>query len=92
MTNEKELLNQLVLNNTMLTNRNEILVALVKKQVNNLKNLEQELARIKKPQVRAQNPPNFCSNCKKEGYHQTQDCYELAKNKDKPPTGWRSAL
>ena len=40
-TNEKELLNQLVLNNTTLTNSNESLVALVKKQANDLKNLEQ---------------------------------------------------
>ena len=39
-TNEKELLNQLVLNNTTLTNSNESLVALVKKQANDLKNLE----------------------------------------------------
>ena len=39
-TNEKELLNQLVLNNTTLTNRKESLVALVKKQANDLKNLE----------------------------------------------------
>ena len=61
-TNEKELLNQLVLNNTTLTNSNESLVALVKKQANNLKNLERELARLKKPQVSAQNPPTFCAN------------------------------
>ena len=39
-TNEKYILNQLVLNNTTLTNSNESLVALVKKQANDLKNLE----------------------------------------------------
>ena len=44
-TNEKDILNQLVLNNTTLTNSNESLVALVKKQANKLRNLEQELAR-----------------------------------------------
>ena len=43
-TNEKEILNQLVLNNTTLTNSNESLVALVKKQANDVKNLERELA------------------------------------------------
>ena len=60
----------MVLNNTTLTNRNESLVALVKKQANDLKNLERELTRIKKPQVSAQNPPTLCANCKKEGCHQ----------------------
>ena len=93
-TNEKEILNQLVLNNTTLTATNESLVALVKKQAGGLKNLEQELARLKKPQAQAgpRNPPTLCANCKKEGYHQAQDCYELAKNKEKRPPGWRSAF
>ena len=68
-------------NNTTLTNSNESLVALVKKQANDLRNLERELAWLKKPQVSARNPPTLCANCKKEGYHQPQDCYELAKNK-----------
>ena len=43
-TNEKDVLNQLVLNNATLTNSNESLVALVKKQAKDLKNLERELA------------------------------------------------
>ena len=76
-----------MLNNTTLTNSNESLVALVKKQANDLKNLERELARLRKPQAQAsaRNPPTLCANCKKEGYHQAQDCYEISKNKDKPP-------
>ena len=45
-TNEKGLLKQLVLNKTTLTNSNKSLVALVKKQANDLKNLERELARF----------------------------------------------
>ena len=83
-----------MLNNTTLTTTNESLVALVKKQANYLKNLERELARPKKPQAQARprNPPTLCANCKKEGYHQAQYCYELAKNKEKRPPGWRSAL
>ena len=79
------MLNQLLLNNTTLTNSNESLVALVKKQANNLKNLEQELTRLKKNQVSARNPPTLCANCKKEGYHQPQYCYKLAKNRNKRP-------
>ena len=46
-TNEKELLTQLVLNNTTLTTTNESLAALVKKQAGDLKNLKQEIARLK---------------------------------------------
>ena len=63
-TNEKELLNQLVLNNTTLTNSNESLVALVKKQANDLNNLERELARLRKPQAQAsaRNPPILIAN------------------------------
>ena len=45
-TNKKDILNQLVLNNTTLTNSNESPVALVKKQANNLKNLARELSRF----------------------------------------------
>ena len=78
-----------MLNNTTLAARNESLVALVRKHQNEIKNLERELARYKKPgQVIARNPPTLCANCKKEGYHQPQDCYELVKNKDKRPPGW----
>ena len=87
-----ELLNQLVLNNTTLTNSNESLVDLVKEQDNDLKNLERELARLQKPQVSTRNPPTLCAKYKKEGYHQPHDCYELAKNKEKCSPGWRSAL
>ena len=39
--NEKELLTQLVLNNTTLTTTNERLVALVKKQAGDLKTLKE---------------------------------------------------
>ena len=44
-TNEKELLTQPVLNNTTLTTTNESLVALVKKQAGDIKNLGRVLAR-----------------------------------------------
>ena len=47
-TNEKELLTQLVLNNTTLTTTNKSLAALVKKQAGDIKNLEREIAQLKK--------------------------------------------
>ena len=56
-----------MLNNTILTNSNESLVALVKKQANYLKNLEQELARFFKPQVSARNPQLSAPTAKKRG-------------------------
>ena len=85
-TNDKDVLQQLVLNNTTMATSNKSLVALIKNQQNEIKNLERELSRYKKPsQASARNPPTLCANCKKEGYHQPQDCYELAKNKDKRP-------
>ena len=43
-------------------------------------------------QASPRNPPTLCVNCKKEGYHQAKDCYELATNKEKHPPGWHSAL
>ena len=91
--NEKDVLKQLVFNNTTLATSNKSLVALVKKHNNEIKNLEQEISRIKKgSQASARNLPTLCANCKKEGYHQPQYCYELANNKYKRPPGWRSAL
>ena len=91
--NGKDVLKQLVLNNTTLAASNESLVALVKKQHNEIKNFEREIYRIKKGgQARRSNPPTLCANCKQEGYHQPQDCYKLAKTKEKCTPGWRSAL
>ena len=56
--NEKDVLKQLVLNNTTLATSNKSLVALVKKQNNEIKNLEREISRIKNcGQASARNPP-----------------------------------
>ena len=86
------MLQELVLNNTTLTTSNESLVALVKKLNGNIKNLERENLRLKKyRQVNTRNT-TLCTNCKKEVFHQPEACYELLKNKDKHPPGWRSAL
>ena len=90
--NEKGVLEQLVLDNTTLATSNESLVALVKNQSNDIKNLEREIYRMKKGgQVSAMNT-TLCAHFKKEGFHQTQDFFELIKNKYKRPPGLRSAL
>ena len=90
--NEKSVLEQLVLNNTKLAASNESLVALVKKLTGDIKNLERDNSRLKKGGQVSGRSPTLCHHCKKEGYHQTDACYELAKNKDKRPPGWRSSL
>ena len=86
-TNEKEILNQLVLNNTTLTNTNESLVALVKKQANDLKNLERELARLKKPQFQAspRNPPPFALTAKRRGITKLKIVMSLQRAKTSTP-------
>ena len=61
-----------MLNNTILTTRNESLAALVKKLSRDIKNLESENSRLKKAgKVSARNT-TFCTDCKKEGFHQTE--------------------
>ena len=90
--NEKGVLQQLVLNNTTLSISNESLVALVKKQSNDIKNLKREISRLKKGGQLSASNITLCVNCKKVGFRQPQDCYELIKNKDKRPPGWRIAL
>ena len=89
--NEKSVLEQLVLNNTKPTESNESLVALVKKLILDIKNLKRDNSRLKKGGQVSSRSPTFCHHCKKEGYHQQDAFYDLAKNKDKRP-GWRSSL
>ena len=37
-------------------------------------------------------PKRYCRNCKLEGWHDHEDCWELEKNKDKRPSNWKSVL
>ena len=90
--NKKSVLQQLVLNNTKLAANNESLVDLVKKLTGDIKNLERNNSRLKKGGQVSGRSKTLCHHCKQEGYHQPDACYELDKNKDKPPPGWRSSL
>ena len=90
--NKKGVLQQLVLNKTTLATSNESLVALVKKLSGDIKNLEREIYRLKKGRKFSARNTTLCTNCKREGFHQSEACYELPKNKDKRPPGRRSAL
>ena len=89
--NEKLVLEKLVANNTKIAATNENLVAIVKKLTNEIKYIERETSRLKKGGQGKQDP-TLCPHCKKEEYHASKACYELVKNKDKRPTGWKSSL
>ena len=91
VVNEKLVLEQLVVNNTKLAANNESLVAMVKKMTGNIKNLEHHNARLKKGGKNSWGPTLY-HHCKREGYHVSDACYELAKNKDNRPPGWISLL
>ena len=67
-------------------------MALVKKQSNDIKNLDLEISRLKKGGQSSASTTNLCANSKKEVFHQPQDCFELIENKEKRPPGWRSAF
>ena len=90
--NKQGFLKQLVLNNTTLATSNKILVALIKKQNNDIKNLEREIARLKKVGQSSASNTTLCGNCKKEDFHQPQDYFERIKNKDTRLPGWRSSF
>ena len=40
---------------------------------------------------KARRPLRYCKNCKKEGYHEDDECYSLEKNKDKRPKWYKAA-
>ena len=89
--NNKAVLEQLLVNNTKLAATNESLVVMVKKMTGNIKNLERDNTCLKKGGKSSQGP-TLCHHCKREEYHAPDACYNLTKNKDKTPPGWRSLL
>ena len=62
---EQGVLKQLMLNNNTLTTSNESLVAPVKNQSNDIKNLEREIFCIKKGGQVSAKTTTLCANCKK---------------------------
>ena len=83
--NEKSVLEQLVVNNTKLASTNKDLVAIVKKMINDINNLEREISRLKKTGGKGKRDPTLCPHCKKEGYHAVEACFELKKKKTSAP-------
>ena len=83
----------MVANNSKLAATNKDLVELVKKISNEIKNIEREPYRLKKTggsgESQGKRDLTLCPHCKKEGYHATNECFDIAKKKDKRPPGWK---
>ena len=95
-TNKKSFLEQIVANNSKLAAINEELVVIVQKNSNENKDLQRETYHLKKTDAsratQGKRGPTLYPNYKKEGYHVPDACFELEKNKDKRPPGWKSWL
>ena len=95
-TNNKAVLEQLVAKNAKLAVTNEELVAIVKKMFNKIKDIQQETYPLKKTggsgATQGKRDPTLFPHSKKEVYHSPDDCFELAKNKDKRLPGSKSWL
>ena len=66
--NGQGFLKQLVLNNTTLTTSNESLVDLMKKQGNDIKNLEREISRLKREVKLVQGTPPYAPTARKKDF------------------------
>ena len=107
-TNEKAVLEQLVTNNTQLTEANAVLTEAVKQLSADYRSLRQDVNKIRKvagggrggdrergnDRERPGQPRKAtpCPNCKRDVYHFADDCFELEKNASKRPSNWRSCL
>ena len=95
-TNKKTVLDKLVTSNAKLASTNEELVAVVKKLINNNKDIQRESNRLKKRggrgETKENSDPTMCPHCKKEAYHEPDAFFSLEKNKDRRPPGWKSGL
>ena len=72
------------------------LFSFVKKLTKENKDLQREINLLKQwdgsRATQGKMDPTMCPHCNKEGYHEPDACFELAKNKDKRPPGWKSGL
>ena len=86
------MLEKLVTKNAKLVATNKELVAIVQ-DCQKKKDLQRETYRLKKTGGSGETQGNrdltLCPYFKKEGYHATDACFKIVKNKDKPPPGWK---
>ena len=90
----KDSIDSLVKSNALLTKTNAELSALVKSQAADIKSggggrrNRDKKAGGDKPRRESK----YCPNCKRDTWHDPDECFELTKNKDKRPANWKSAL
>ena len=83
-------------NNAKLATTNEDVVAIVFFFPNKIKNIERETYRLKKTGAigasQGKRNRTLFPHCKNEGYHAPDACFEITKNKENRPPGWKSWL
>ena len=80
-------------NNAKFSATNKELVAVVKKLSNKNKDIQRETFRLKKKggggATQGKRDPTLLPHFKNEGYYEPDAFFELVKNKDKRPPGWK---
>lgn len=90
---EKGVLDELVRANATLTATNAKLTASVDELTAANARLTKELGHKRGGRGNdTQREKKRCPNCKRDVFHVPDDCFELDKNKDKRPPGWKSCL
>ena len=99
----KDTLESLVNSNATLTKTNAELSDTIKTQVAEIKALKASLASSKANKKgnkgnggsktkKEQKEQKWCPNCKRDTWHDPDDCFELAKNADKRGPNWKSVF
>ena len=91
---EKEILDDLVRSNTVLTNIKEELTEITVKLTKIIDDLTVQFKRAQGNtrgggrENKQKKQTTHCPNCKVEGFHKPDDCFELVKNKAKRLAAW----
>ena len=96
----KDTLESLVNSNSTLTKTNAELSDTIKAQVAEIKALKASLASSKANKkgngggggTKTKREQKWCPNCKRDTWHDADDCFELAKNASKRGPNWKSVF
>ena len=95
---DKEILEDLVRSNTVLTKSNTELTETTVKLTKIIADLTGQLKRAQGNtrgggrENKQKKQTTHCPNCKVDGFHKPDDCFELVKNKAKRPAAWKTCL
>ena len=96
----KDTLESLVNSNSTLTKTNAKLSDTIKAQVAEIKALKASLASSKANKkgngggggTKTKREQKWCPNCKRDTWHNPEDCFELVKNASKRKANWKSVF